>query len=98
MKLGAVIPEYFAGSLQPEDLRRLKVQSGSCGGQQELEALAVVAALRLWKDKWSGKRCTIAVNADNMTALVMTATLKGKGGAIAFLARWTSRTASTRPA
>ena len=85
--MGSVVTEYFADRLHPEDQRLLGIRVGGSEGQQALEALAVVVALRLWKDKWSEKRCTIAVKSDNMTALVMTATLKGKKGPVALLAR-----------
>ena len=79
--------EYFSDQLHAQDLQRLGVRIGGCEGQQALEALAVVAALRLWKQVWAEKRCNITVKSDNVTALIMTATLKGKKGPVALLAR-----------
>ena len=87
LKIGSVITEYFSDQLHAQDLQRLGVRIGGCEGQQALEALAVVVALRLWKQVWAEKRSNITVKSDNVTALVMTATLKGKKGPVAMLAR-----------
>ena len=51
-----------------------------CGkGQQTWEALALLVALRLWAPIWKGKRVTITVRSDSVSALSAALNLTSDG-------------------
>ena len=63
--------EYFADTVHPEDTEFLGVTVGSCRSQSVLEALAVLVALKIWKDQLGGNNVSITLRADNMAALAL---------------------------
>ena len=79
--------QYFSDKLQDHDLVVLEAERGDCRGQQAFEALAILVALRTWKQLWAQRRTSITVKADNVAALTLTATMKAKRGAMSRLAR-----------
>ena len=57
----------------------LDIRIGDLAGQQAGELLAVLVALRAWRQFWQGRLVQVMVKADNVSAL--TAFLWLKGGA-----------------
>lgn len=78
---------WFADAIHAEDIAQLGIDVGSPEGQQVLECLAAVAALRAWRDHWLPRRCSVSVRGDNMTMLSMISTLGGLSPAVNLLTR-----------
>ena len=78
---------YFAAPIQPQDIEILGLKVVSCDSQQALEALAALVALRTWALFWKHRRVELTIRTDNMTAIALVHNLKGKGGALAIIAR-----------
>jgi hypothetical protein len=69
------------------EVLRITESLGSCECQQTVECLALLQALRLWKTSWATVRVQLIVRSDNVTALFMTADLKGRGHGVRTVAR-----------
>ncbi len=80
-----VVLEYFANVIQPHDTDLLGVVIGSCRSQAVLEALAVLVALRIWRDKLSGTNICITLRADNMAALALARKLSSSTPVLNFI-------------
>ena len=52
-----------------------------------VEALAILIALRTWKDMWKHSRVVLTVRADNVSALTLLAYMKARRGPMATVAR-----------
>ena len=52
-----------------------------------MEALAILIALRTWKDMWRHSRVVLTVRADNVSALMLLAHMKARRGPMATVAR-----------
>ena len=91
--LGAVLlydgkpAEFFANAVSDVDCRILGFKRGSSAGQQSCEALAVLVALRHWAQQWSGRRCTVAVQSDSVSALTLMVHCQARGKGPAVIAR-----------
>ena len=81
------VVEYFYDKISAWDSAILGLEVGSCRGQQAFESLAILVSLRTWKRIWRQSRCSVAVKADNLAALTMTATMRAKRGPMSLIAR-----------
>ena len=79
--------ELFSEAVSAEDQDILSVTVGSPDGQQVLEAMALLIALRTWRPRWIHARAAVAIRGDNVTMLTMIAKLKSRGGALSVIAR-----------
>ena len=52
-----------------EDLNIFGLTRGSCDGQQVLESLAILVALRIWEEQLNAKRVALVVRGGNVGAL-----------------------------
>ena len=74
--IGMTVVAYFAVPLSDDDCRIHGFARGDCKGQQAWECLAVLVALKLWRNHWHDRRSTITIKGDNMSALSMASRLK----------------------
>ena len=81
------IAAFFSDEITATDCTILGVTHGSHTGQQAFEALAVLVAVRLWMPEITSRRATLAVRTDNIGALTVVASLKGKGPSMGLVAR-----------
>ncbi len=81
------VASWYSCPLTPQDGEVLRTPVGSSSGQQVWEALNRLVALRLWASRWHSHRVTLEVRADNVTALTMVATMRGRGWAVNTIAR-----------
>ena len=81
------IVSYFACPLSDAELAILGIQRGESAAQQVVEALAVLVALRAWKDRWMHHRIQLRVKSDSISALVMSLKLKTTGHGTSIIAR-----------
>ncbi len=77
--------EYFTDTIQPHNVQFLGVEIGSCRSQSTLEALAVLVALKVWRDKLGGQNVAITLRADNMAALALSNKLASSTPVLNFL-------------
>jgi hypothetical protein len=66
-----VITHYFYSAVTQDDLDLYKIERGSCVGQQVLEGLAILVALRLWHDPSTDLKAQIQVRGDTVGALTL---------------------------
>ena len=78
---------YFADPLSDEDVRRFKFKRGDSRGQQTWEALSLLVALRMWAGIWRGKRITLTVKSDSVSALTILLKFKSDGEMPGLIAR-----------
>ncbi len=78
---------WYSDPLGPRDSDTLRTPLGSSKGQQVREALNLLVALRLWAHRWHSHRVTFEVRADNIAALTLVTTMRGKGWALNVIAR-----------
>ena len=81
------IVSYFSSAIGKVEQQLLSISVADCACQQTVEALAVLAALRCWKDRWRGKPIVLRVKSDSISALVLTLNLKTKGKGAGIVAR-----------
>ena len=81
------VEEYFISGITSTDEEILSRQRGGSEGQQTWEALASLVALRHWSPRWKGKRVTLRVRSDSITALTMVLKLKAKGAGTSIISR-----------
>ena len=67
---------YFAVAISADDKRIFNIVEGSAEGQQVLECLAALIALRLWLPLWQQERVSLRARADNYTVLAMVSRMK----------------------
>ncbi len=77
--------EYFADTVHPEDTEFLGVCVGSCRSQSILEALAVLVALKIWREQLGGNNVSITLRADNMAALALSRKLSSSSPVLNFI-------------
>ena len=65
------IKHHYYCAVADHDLQILDIQRGSCTGQQVLEGLAILVALRLWHDQKSEQKAQIEVRGDNVASLTL---------------------------
>ena len=81
------IVSWYASPITHEDEVFLGVKKGDETCQQVLECLNMLVALRTWKNYWRTERVSLEVRADNMAALTLVMSLKGKTKAMNQVAR-----------
>ena len=87
LAMDGTITEWFSSSLSDEELAALQIQRGGCQGQQALEALCALVALRTWSSKWTGRRLQVRIQSDSVSALILATRLKTHGTACGIIAR-----------
>ena len=91
------IKRYFACGVSQEDLDLFDIKRGSCNGQQTLEGLAILVAMRLWGDHDEARKVRLSVKGDNVGALMLLVKMRPSSPQQAIIARElaliTSRTA-----
>ena len=78
---------FFFDWISDLDLQLLGITRGSSDGQQCLEGLAALVALRLWEKIWLNHRCLLSFTTDNITALVLVRRLKCSSPGLRLLAQ-----------
>ena len=63
-------------AISADDKRIFNIVEGIAEGQQVLERLAALIALRLWLPLWQQERVPLRVRADNYTVLAMVSRMK----------------------
>ena len=81
------IVSWFACGIGEEEQQILEIRTAESAAQQVVEALAVLVALRLWKDRWLHTRVTLKVKSDSISALVLCLDFKTRGKGTCILAR-----------
>ena len=79
--------EFFHGELTEDDVKIFKHTVGDNKGQQTWEALTILVALRLWAPRWKGRRVTLSVRSDSVSALTALLRFKNAGEGSSFIAR-----------
>ena len=82
-----VVIEYFSAPVSEDDCHILGIVKGSPDSQQICEALAMLIALRVWRDSWRQWRSAVAVRGDNVTMLTMVLHFKGTSKSLNIIAR-----------
>lgn len=79
---------YFADKFSDLDCVMLLIEKNEGSkGQQAFEALALLAAIRLWLPAFAAERVSVCVRSDNMAALHMVAKMQPKSAALGVVAR-----------
>ena len=65
------VTHFLSDPIGPLDEAMLGVAAGDENGQQLWEALALLVALRAWREVWSAGRSHLTMEGDSMTALYM---------------------------
>jgi hypothetical protein len=81
------IVEYIAEQVSSDDCQALDIEVGSPNGQQVLEALSMLIALRAWSSRWQQWRSTVAVRGANVTMLAIVLHFKGTSPVLNVIAR-----------
>ena len=85
--VGGAIVKYFACPVIDDDLGTLEIERGSCTGQQALEGLAILVAMRLWCDHKDARKVHLSVRGDNIGALTLLIKMRPKSPAQALISR-----------
>ena len=73
--------------ITPEDEQMLNVKRGEPEGQQVFEGLALLVAVRLWAHLWHSRRVRLILRFDNVGALSIYSSVKGRSAGMNLLAR-----------
>ena len=82
-----VITSWFQSKIEPEEAMILDITVGSSSAQQTVEALAALAALRVWHIRWCQAGVRLRVRSDSVAALIVVLKLKTKGRGSSIIAR-----------
>eukprot|EP00435_Cladocopium_sp_Y103_P030056 s3225_g7.t1 len=69
---------YFSSAITQQDESILGLKIGDAAGQQVLEALAVLVALRLWQKYWRKPGVSLRIRSDNVSTLTLLVKLRPK--------------------
>ena len=88
LAINGLIRKHFSSGIDAFDRELFKLIIGACEGQQVLEALAILVAVRLWFPSCE-KRISLApvVRGDNMTALTLVLKMRPSTPELAIIAR-----------
>ena len=86
MSVDGRITRFYFCAVSAEDVELFQLEHGSCDGQQILESLAILIAIRLWVPS-SGKRVQLAVRADSVGALILILKMRPRTSRQAIIAR-----------
>ena len=78
---------WFADSIREHDARILGYKTGDNSGQQTFEGSALLVAVRLWSSLWKTKRVRLILRSDNVGALTIYSTVRGRSTSLNLLAR-----------
>ena len=78
ISVGGKPTAYFSDFITHDDELVLGHKRGEHEGQQGFQALALLVAVRLWAPLWRTKRVCLALRNDNVGALTIFSSLKGK--------------------
>ena len=78
---------YFFGKVSDEDLATFGIERGSCDGQQTLEGLAILLAMRIWNHIHDTKKFRLQVRGDNVGALSLMLRMRPSSPQQAIIAR-----------
>ena len=81
------IVQHFSDVVTEDDLSILKIERGSSDGQQVLEALALLVALKLWSEHVINRNVSLHVKGDNVGALILLLKMRPKTASLALIAR-----------
>ena len=84
---GATLVSWYSVPITECDCHRFGHEIGDAAGQQTWEALAILVALRLWSVHWRQERVLLDVSTDNVSALTVLASLRGRGAGVSFIGR-----------
>jgi hypothetical protein len=87
LAVDGAVKKYFSCQVSADDLEIFSIERGSCTGQQVLEGLAILVALRLWYDKDGIGRINICVRGDNVGALTLLVKMRPASAQQAIVAR-----------
>ena len=87
MAIDGTITRYFSCPVSEDDLTIFSIERGSCEGQQTLEGLAILVALRLWSDVDSSRKFVLQVRGDNVGALALLLKMRPSSPQQAIIAR-----------
>lgn len=79
--------EFFAIKITQDDERILETKAGTSDGQQVWECLTGLIALRVWAKYWHGCRAKLQIRSDNVGALTLMTTLRGRSKPMSIIAR-----------
>ena len=80
------IVNHFHCPVTDHDLRLFKIVRGECEGQQVLECLAILVAVRIWLPSCQ-ERIQLRLRSDNITALTMAIKMRPKTARMTIIAR-----------
>ena len=78
---------YYHSPVSDDDLAIFGIKRGSCEGQQLLEGLAILVALRIWDEEIRTRRVSIKVRGDNIGALTLLVKMRPHSPQQAIIAR-----------
>jgi hypothetical protein len=81
------IVSWFSCGISDPEQEILRINVAESAAQQVVEALAVLVALRGWKDRWHHERVQLRVKSDSVSALVLCLNLKTSGHGTSIIAR-----------
>jgi hypothetical protein len=87
LSVSGKVTKYFSCAVSNDDLQIFKIERGSCSGQQVLEGLAILVALRLWYDEDGPGKINLCVRGDNVGALTLLIKMRPASAQQAIIAR-----------
>ena len=83
---GSIIEDY-SSPISNDDTQILEFAVGDSDGQQIWEALSILVALRLWKQRTLDRRASLCIRGDNVGALVLICKMRPASAKQAIIAR-----------
>lgn len=87
LQVNGEFKEFFAIRISEQDQKTLATPAGTSEGQQVWECLTGLIALRVWAKYWQGCRAKLQIRSDNIGALTLLTTLRGRTKAMSIIAR-----------
>jgi hypothetical protein len=81
------ITHYYHSPVTADDKAIFSLKDGGCEGQQLLEGLAILVAIRIWEDKILTRRISLKVRGDNIGALTLLIKMRPHSAQQAIIAR-----------
>ena len=82
LSVDGVITEYLTDAIHVEDANILDIDLGESSAQQAAEPFAILVCLREWHHRWAHSRVVLEVKTDNIAALTLVASLRGRISAL----------------
>ena len=87
ISIEGVIVSFFYDRVTDEDAAALQTEVGSHLGQQSFEGLAMLVALKCWREHWQQHYTLLHCKADNVAVLYLLARCSGSGPGLGLIAR-----------